>query len=382
MWSEVVTLRTVSDLAATATIVLISCPIVQMVDPARRGLGTLGRIRRALGREDPMHKPLRQGRAPKPRDGCAPSRGDTRATRPEAGSPTTTVHGLTALQRSAGNRVVTALLASHVAPRGTVQREIEDGGQVGQDDLYEAGADGGPKVVSEEAETGGLNVAKVSEFGDMDGEVDSGVHTHAFSSKGKTSTAKWHHAAGPNGGTGYSPGSPTLVAPNYKSAAAAKAGGQATAWIEAGTGTAKVKTWFIGVPSGDNGTANWAGSGGGLVYLTSSAVSRMDTHERGHSTESKTVHDATIKPMETRISTYRGVNHKTMKGADTAAAIAALQTHIDWNTTITKFNTDDVAANTPMGTWDTTDQAKANFYHDKGAKKVKGTDYGHYIEAP
>lgn len=305
------------------------------------------------------------------------------------------------LQRLAGNAAVAALVGAGDArstrasvtlqPPGpvptrspvTVQREIEDRRKVGEDQMAVAEGEPAQPDLAEAGEGGGALVAPgTNEFGEMDGQLETGVITHAFRSRGKTGTAQWHHAGGPNGGTGYPPGAPTVVAPQYDSAPPASPGKQAKAWIRKDTGTVKVRTWYIGVPKGDNGVATWAGSGGGLVYIASSGVRRVDKHEEGHSSESRRIHNAHIKPMEGRISKYRGALHKNMKAATAPAAVAALQTHVNWNTTLANFANADIAANQPGGTWDTTDQAKANFYHDKGARTVSGTNYGHYIEAP
>ena len=49
---------------------------------------------------------------------------------------------------------------------------------------------------------------------------------------------------------------------------------------------------------------------------------------------------------------------------------------------VTNFATADTAMNTPGGTFDTTDQAKADFYHDKGPKTIGKKAYAHLIEAP
>lgn len=291
-----------------------------------------------------------------------------------------TVKDVMSIQRFAGNSAVAAMLGAHTV----VQREIVGEGKASENQLAETGAPTIQPGPAAEAETGNPQAA-TNAFGEMDGKVDSGVRTHAFSSAGKTGTAKWHHAGGPNGGTGYSPASPTLVGPAYDTAVAPP-GGSATAWIRKDTGTAKVNTWYIGVPQGNNGAAKWDGSGT-LVHINAKAVGRMDTHEVGHSNESKRIHDQHIKPLETRVAAYRqqfsGADApKKMTGATETAAKDALQAHIDWNKSINDFNTDDLAANTPMGTWDTTDQAKADFYFDAGAKKIAGVDYGHAIEAP
>ena len=165
------------------------------------------------------------------------------------------------------------------------------------------------------------------------------------------------------------------MAPVYDSAPSKKPGGDATARVRKGTGKVKVKRSFNGVVPGDNGTAVWAGSGGGGVFIMWSAVERIAQHERGHIKETKKFHDANIKPLETRIKA-------TKKAATEADAVTALQTHVDWNTSVNNFATADTAMNTPGGTWDTTDQAKADFYHDKGPKTIGKKAFAHLIEAP
>lgn len=302
---------------------------------------------------------------------------------------------IAALQRDAGNAAVATLInraessrpAAPVAapvPGGvTLQRQFEDGGQTGEAELGQAGGEIVQPDLGEGGGGGGAPVASgTNEFGEMDGEIDTGVEVHAFTNKGKTGSSQWHHAGG-NGGKGNeNTGSSTTVAPTYDSAPPKKAGGQATAWIRKDTGTVKVKRSYIGVPKGNNGTATWAGSGGGLVYIASSGVSRIAKHETGHIKETRKIHDANIKPLEKRISTYRGALHKSMKAATAPAAVAALQAHVNWNPSLTSFANADTAMNQPGGTFDTTDQAKADFYHDKGPKTVGGTNYGHFIEAP
>jgi hypothetical protein len=134
------------------------------------------------------------------------------------------------------------------------------------------------------------------------------------------------------------------------------------------------RSW-IGVPVGDNGTAAWAGSGGGRVYIAATGAARIGTHEAGHVQETKKIHDAKITPLEARVK-----DQKTAPSA--AAGEAAVKAHVNWNATLTSFATDDIAMNGAGGTFDTTDQAKADFYHDKGPKKVGTVNYQHYIEAP
>jgi hypothetical protein len=281
------------------------------------------------------------------------------------------------LQRLAGNGAVVELLQPHgPAPASmVVQREFGEDGQTGEATLEPAAGE----VVQPDLGEGGGGAepvaAEISEFGEMDGSIDSGVAPHTFVNRGQVASGKWLHTGGTGGKGNEGVGSADLVAPIYESAPPKKAGGDATAKVKKGTGKVKVKRSYNGVKPGDNGTAAWAGSGGGEVFVMWSAVARIAKHEVGHIKETKKFHDANIKPLETRIKSTR-------KAATEAAAIAALQTHVDWNTSVTNFATADTTMNTPGGTFDTTDQAKADFYHDKGPKTINKKVFAHFVEAP
>ncbi len=290
-----------------------------------------------------------------------------------------TASALLALQRSAGNAAVVALLEGR-ATIPVIQREFEDGGETGQEPLAEAGGPVTQPDLGEDAAGGGSPAAEsTNEFGDMDGSITGGMEVHAFSNAGQTATSQWHHAGGAGGVGNEVTGSSVLVAPGYDTRAAASG---FVAWIRQGTGTVRVRRSWTGVPQGNNGVAHWAGSGGGLVYIAATGVSRIGTHEAGHVGETRRIHDARITPLERRLAPYRGAGNRSMAGATAAAAIAALQAHIRWNPALTDFSNDDTATNQAGGTFDTTDQARANFYHNKGPRAVGGVNYGHYIEAP
>lgn len=281
-------------------------------------------------------------------------------------------NGLLHLQSLAGNAAVAGAIAARAM---VVQREFVDEGQAGEAPLEPAQGEIVQPELGEEAEAAQPVAAETNEFGEMDGAIDTGVQPHTFANKGKVATGKWHHCGGSGGKGNEGVGSATLVAPVYESKPAKKAGGNATATVKKGTGKVTVKRSYNGVPRGDNGTAVWAGSGGGKVFLASSAVSRMNKHEEGHIKETKKFHDTSIKPLETRVKAKKG-------GATEADAKLALQAHVDWNTAVNAFANSDTAMNTPGGTFDTTDQAKADFYHDKGPKTINKVVYGHNIEAP
>ncbi|MEP6871381.1 MAG: hypothetical protein ABI939_05965, partial [Anaerolineaceae bacterium] len=166
------------------------------------------------------------------------------------------------------------------------------------------------------------------------------------------------------------------TAPVYESKPAT-AKKPAKAWIKSGTGKVAVVRSFIGVPSGNNGVYK---HGGGATWITGKAASRIDKHEKEHIKTTKALHDAHIKPLEKRVSTYRGMTGNNKDGADEAAAIAALQTEINWNTAVNDFATNDTAQNTPMGPVDTIDLAKPDFYFDFGARDVKKVTYDHFVD--
>ena len=259
-------------------------------------------------------------------------------------------------QRTIGNRAMSLV----------VQREFEDQGEQLQ----------APRPILEETASGAVQPEAINAFGEIDGSIGSNVVPHAMSNRGQTGTDKWHHAGGAKGGTSNQPtGDAQLTAPVYKSKPAT-ATKPAKAWIEGGTGKVKVVRSYIGVTQGDNGVYKHAP---GLTWVTWKAKWRIAKHEREHINVTKQLHNAHIKPLEERISKYRGIGHKRMPGADEAAAIAGLKAHVDWNKAVNDFATNDTTQNTPMGPVDTTDLAKPDFHFDFGAKRVKKVDYGHYV---
>jgi len=308
---------------------------------------------------------------PSMRRGGRPGRGAGR----DRGSPTPSA--VLELQRLAGNGAVVELLRPHSPVPATlvVQREFGADGQTGEAPLEPAAGEIVQPDLGGEAAGAEPVAATANEFGEMDGSIDTDVAPHAFLNKGQVATGKWHHAGGSGGKGNEGVGSATLVAPIYDSAPPRKAGGDAKAHVRKGTGKVTVKRSYNGVVPGDNGTAAWAGSGGGGVFVMWNAVVRIAKHEVGHIKETKKFHDTHIKPLESRIK-------NTRKAASEADAVAALQTHVDWNASVSSFATADTAMNAPGGVFDTTDQAKADFYHDKGPKKIAKKAYAHLIEAP
>lgn len=217
-----------------------------------------------------------------------------------------------------------------------------------------------------------LEQGERNEFGELDGEKMSGVPAEVFVNGGKTGTATVHWAGGGGGLATQGVGDVTLVAPTYDGADPAAAGGQASAWVNTGTGTATVTRSYTGVLVGANGT----------YYITASAAARIDRHEETHISSTSSIHNTHIVPLEQRIAQHLGSGKPRASGTTRAQAIAALQTFIDWNTSVTAFRNADSTANRPGGTTDTTDSGTADFYRDYGARTVGGTNYAHYIDTP
>ena len=284
-----------------------------------------------------------------------------------------------ALQQMVGNAAVQRMVTradrnDRTTATPVLQRDFDDQGPASEGQL---GADGpvSQPDLGEGGGGGGDLIADVNENGDYDGKLTTASEVHVFMNKGQVATGKWHHTGGTGGKGNENTGTSTVVAPVFESSPAPPKGGTAKAWVKKGTGKVTVPRSWNGVTAGDNGTALWAGSGGGLVFIMWSAVARMGQHEAGHVKETKKIHDAEITPMEQRIK-----QQKT--GATEADAVTAMQTHVNWNATLASFVSKDTAMNAAGATFDTTDSAKANFYHDKGKKKIKKVQYDHFIEAP
>lgn len=216
-----------------------------------------------------------------------------------------------------------------------------------------------------------------SEFDEYDGEVQSEHKACAFVDGGRVGEAAIYWAGGGgNGGRGLQGlGDITLVAPVYDGADPAAAGGQATAWIQAGTGTLTVTRSFRGVIAGAGGT--W--------WFTAAARTRIDTHERLHVAATKVAHDTHIVPLEQRIAAHTGQAKARAGGSTKADAITALQTFIDWNQSVQKFRTEDTTKNTPgppLGPVDAADKASGTYVTNYGPRAEGGVNFVNYADVP
>lgn len=214
--------------------------------------------------------------------------------------------------------------------------------------------------------------APLNDDGLIDGEWSSELVARTFVNGGKTGTATVNWVGGV-GGTTPGVGAITTVAPVIEKAAPAAAGGTAQAWVRAGTGKATVRRSYTGVLVGANGAS---------YYITARAAARIDRHEENHIAHSRTHHNTFVTPVEARVARHTGQAKALSHGATDAAAKTALETFLDWNSSITSFRNADTADNTPGGTVDTADAASAGFYRDYGARAVGGVNYAHYIDTP
>jgi hypothetical protein len=240
-----------------------------------------------------------------------------------------------------------------------VQRQLDDADKVGEDTV---GVLRGPAA---HAASAAPKAERVNASGLIDGGISTNVQPHAFTDVGRVGESTWHHCGGGGGKGVENLGAATLVAPVIKTKPAGKSG-QAKAWVKNGTGTVKVKRSFMGVTHGVQGA--FTAPPTGTVWMSPRAKDRVDKHEREHTKKSKEIHDAHIKPLEERISTYSGFFKAKKKGADEPTAQAALETELDWNTAVTDFANQDTAENTPMGPVDTNDMMTADFYADYPTK--------------
>jgi hypothetical protein len=264
-----------------------------------------------------------------------------------------------------GRAMVSPFPAFHLPHIPALQRQMEDGGKVG-----EAPVEGVP--IEEEAKVANLVEGEVNEWDEQEGHLTSDVLPHVFVNGGKTGSAL-DNTVGGRGGTGnQAVAAIDLIAPHYESRAPAS-GAQAKAWIRTGTGTARVTRSYTGSLVGANGPT---------LYMTASAVTRTDDHEVLHVNSSRSIHDTHIVPLEARIAHHTGEANALVSGATAAEAERALQTFINWNPTIDAFRAADTAANTPMGTVDVADLASPTFIRDYGPRTVRGVNYAHYFDTP
>jgi hypothetical protein len=312
------------------------------------------------------------------------------------------------IQRAVGNAAMARLVAQAAEAGLRVRPTLVDAlVELGPDVGTEASADGGPLPAPVDAApaTDGAEIAETAdgqgkagegvffgageghthgaggaptledgpknEFGEMEGDLTSGVPACLFVNGGRVGEGIVHWAGGTGGLGQQGVGDIQLAAPAYEGAGPAPSG-LAKAWITAGTGTATVTRSFRGVLLGANGT----------YYFTARARARADVHERLHVAASKAEHDSHIAPLEQRIAQHTGEPKARSAGATKDEAIAALKTFIDWNASVQRFRTGDTTQNTPLATVDTADLASADFIKDFGARRVGGVRYAHYMDQP
>jgi hypothetical protein len=289
------------------------------------------------------------------------------------------VGALRGLQRTIGNRATSRLvqrLRSGSAPARRVARSslrlLAPAAPQPMHDGDKSGVGTVGELVDSGAQTPRLQ-QQFNEDGLLDGELSSDVFPEVFVNNGKTGAARAHFAGGTGGRGDQNAGEIAVVAPVIETAAPAAAGGMATAWVRARTGTATVTRSFTGVSAGANGP-DW--------YVTTRAAARADRHERLHVASSRALHNTHISPLETRIARRTGAARALSSGATEADARTVLDAELQWNAAISAFQTADIAANRPGGTVDATDRARADFWGDYGPRTVRGVAYAHYADIP
>lgn len=228
---------------------------------------------------------------------------------------------------------------------------------------------------AEEKVTAHLDAGETSPWGEIDGRLGSDVKPHVFVNNGKKGQGPVYWGGG-NGGQGEQDvGSIDLVAPEYDGLEPPDKDQPAAAWVKPTTGTATVTRSYRGVTPGP------AGATGGF-YFTPKASVRADRHEELHVQSSKSLHDVYIKPLEARVAKHQGDKQALKFGKTKAEAIEALKAFLDWNASVTAFQTKDAEANQGGGSVDATDMAQADFVQNRGPKTIGGVNYANLIAMP
>lgn len=145
------------------------------------------------------------------------------------------------------------------------------------------------------------------------------------------------------------------------------------AWGRTGTGSLTVTRSYVGMSSGDQGNG---------YYVTARAASRADQHEDAHVQNSRGHYNTYLQPLLTRILNYTpapaGGGRVITRYLQTDAR-SALESHINWQSSITSFQTNDTADNRPMGAIDQSYLASSTRIVDGGPGTVGGTAYQHRI---
>lgn len=283
------------------------------------------------------------------------------------------------LQRSYGNQYVSRLFSNLQRSRAAdvrvsaAPRPTPAPGQ-GPAEEEEVAREAGPEAMAPElAREVDPRPGAVSERGPVVGTLDGKVISRAFVDGGSTGTdTVWWAGGGAKGAQG-NQGVGTIqkeVKPVYDQAAPAGAGQKHTAWVRNGTGLVEVKRSYVSVKNGANGS-DW--------YITSKANTRIETHEKGHVNKSSDLYNQYIKPAEDAATRYTGKANAVEADSAEKCKSALLQ-KVKWASGMQSFKGTDRTQNIPGGTWDTQEQATADWYYDYGAKKVGQKNYAHYVD--
>lgn len=323
----------------------------------------------------------------------------------EMGSPGATeiaslVQGL---QKTYGNYYVTqlfsdlrrdetdSLLASAAPPPTHVvlEEEKEAGGETAEGTLPGLGTEATPPQageMKESDEAGSTLESDVLPTAFIDGgsrgedrvwwaggTLESDVLPTAFVDGGSTGSDTVYWAGGGATGAQGNQGVGSFqekVDPVYENAPAS-AGGKYMAWIRDDTGKVKVERSYVSVKTGANGNA-W--------YITVRAKTRIETHEKGHVNKSKELYESHVKPVEDKVPGVRGKVNAVEAGTSAAKAVKSLKDAVKWDDGIKNFKQKDKDVNKPGGTWDTQEQATADWYYDYGPRTVGTKNYTHYVD--
>jgi len=198
---------------------------------------------------------------------------------------------------------------------------------------------------------------------------------HAFTNGGQTGTVAWAGGggAGPRGNENVG-SMQTNVVPVYQSGPNPATPGGFVAWIQAGTGRIDVTRSYLGAITGDQGNGQ---------YVSAAAAARFNAHEVQHVNSTSGLYNTHIAPLLLRVTAHHP-GGTTVPGATAAAAIALLQTTINWATDVAAFQTNDTAANrsSPLGAVDTADLASGTYPENRGPGTIATKAYTNRVAVP
>jgi hypothetical protein len=263
--------------------------------------------------------------------------------------------------------------SSEKDPSEATEEEVEAEQDVITETETYGGTAGGSQVISPVAAAAGATMSSGFSSAGRTGTVpvqsvyqcnfNGGGFPRAFVGGGKTGPAPWAGGGGAGPKGNQKSGSITsMVLPDYSSHG--NLWDNADAYVEPGTGTLTVQRDYITSDAGAQGNG-W--------YLTPTAASVLEAHERKHVTRSKAVYDAHLDPMLARVADSVALGKgKTFWRSD---AKFLLKQKIGWADALKNFQEQDEQTNGQDGAVDQEDQFGPGWPRNIGPGDLNGVHY-------